>query len=112
MIRRPPRSTLFPYTTLFRSVHAEILTVHPFGSGDDLVARAVEHAVLVAAGVDPQGLVPVEAAHAAAPALYRAALEGYRSGSVAGVRGWLLYCAGTLGRGAELSGLVGDRTRG
>src|SRR5258707_13977515 len=24
MIRRPPRSTLFPYTTLFRSVAAEI----------------------------------------------------------------------------------------
>src|SRR5256885_10129805 len=23
MIRRPPRSTLFPYTTLFRSVHIE-----------------------------------------------------------------------------------------
>src|SRR3712207_5764078 len=23
MIRRPPRSTLFPYTTLFRSVHEE-----------------------------------------------------------------------------------------
>src|SRR5258708_21205348 len=26
MIRRPPRSTLFPYTTLFRSVHSG----HPF----------------------------------------------------------------------------------
>src|SRR2546429_6693394 len=25
MIRRPPRSTLFPYTTLFRSVHARRL---------------------------------------------------------------------------------------
>src|SRR2546430_2951832 len=25
MIRRPPRSTLFPYTTLFRSVHAVLL---------------------------------------------------------------------------------------
>src|SRR5256885_12096313 len=25
MIRRPPRSTLFPYTTLFRSLDAEIL---------------------------------------------------------------------------------------
>src|SRR2546429_4219638 len=24
MIRRPPRSTLFPYTTLFRSVHAAV----------------------------------------------------------------------------------------
>src|SRR3989449_7459214 len=25
MIRRPPRSTLFPYTTLFRSVHEQVL---------------------------------------------------------------------------------------
>src|SRR2546428_4078770 len=24
MIRRPPRSTLFPYTTLFRSIHARL----------------------------------------------------------------------------------------
>src|SRR2546425_7242259 len=24
MIRRPPRSTLFPYTTLFRSLHVEV----------------------------------------------------------------------------------------
>src|SRR3712207_8103883 len=31
MIRRPPRSTLFPYTTLFRSVRAHlwILPKHP-----------------------------------------------------------------------------------
>src|SRR2546422_4640178 len=28
MIRRPPRSTLFPYTTLFRS-HLDQLVVHP-----------------------------------------------------------------------------------
>src|SRR2546430_3651405 len=27
MIRRPPRSTLFPYTTLFRSVCPELVTV-------------------------------------------------------------------------------------
>src|SRR2546427_8399007 len=25
MIRRPPRSTLFPYTTLFRSIYRELL---------------------------------------------------------------------------------------
>src|SRR2546427_4805551 len=30
MIRRPPRSTLFPYTTLFRSVVAQIKTRRPF----------------------------------------------------------------------------------
>src|SRR5256885_7987805 len=31
MIRRPPRSTLFPYTTLFRSVRAYALRVHVDG---------------------------------------------------------------------------------
>src|SRR2546421_6024575 len=33
MIRRPPRSTLFPYTTLFRS-----LELHPEGLGSKLYA--------------------------------------------------------------------------
>src|SRR3712207_8242359 len=28
MIRRPPSSTLFPYTTLFRSVRLEIIATH------------------------------------------------------------------------------------
>src|SRR2546422_7565485 len=27
MIRRPPRSTLFPYTTLFRSIHTSVASV-------------------------------------------------------------------------------------
>src|SRR5438874_5379467 len=31
MIRRPPRSTLFPYTTLFRSVMPTALTDDPLG---------------------------------------------------------------------------------
>src|SRR3989449_11457458 len=29
MIRRPPRSTLFPYTTLFRSLIADLLLARP-----------------------------------------------------------------------------------
>src|SRR2546430_9951028 len=37
MIRRPPRSTLFPYTTLFRSLVAVIVPAH--GWRDDEVAR-------------------------------------------------------------------------
>src|SRR4051812_49594106 len=32
MIRRPPRSTLFPYTTLFRSLLAVLLGVAPFSA--------------------------------------------------------------------------------
>src|SRR2546422_4854703 len=36
MIRRPPRSTLFPYTTLFRSVHPG----RPAGGGHDRLGGA------------------------------------------------------------------------
>src|SRR3712207_2814960 len=38
MIRRPPRSTLFPYTTLFRSVVCSIENVDPMGvhTGDSV----------------------------------------------------------------------------
>src|SRR5258708_24314143 len=32
MIRRPPRSTLFPYTTLFRSQRDGIVLGEPFGA--------------------------------------------------------------------------------
>src|SRR2546430_12366879 len=32
MIRRPPRSTLFPYTTLFRSLHAHVPFVLVFAT--------------------------------------------------------------------------------
>src|SRR2546426_2500982 len=35
MIRRPPRSTLFPYTTLFRSGYGKILTTVPTGATVD-----------------------------------------------------------------------------
>src|SRR3712207_7652595 len=41
MIRRPPRSTLFPYTTLFRSRPAEMSLAHP---GDrDVRPRPARH---------------------------------------------------------------------
>src|SRR2546430_9206160 len=42
MIRRPPRSTLFPYTTLFRSMVLAVGHVHePLGVGGEVV-REVE----------------------------------------------------------------------
>src|SRR2546422_3746230 len=34
MIRRPPRSTLFPYTTLFRSVHEGLRVIIVFEGRD------------------------------------------------------------------------------
>src|SRR2546425_8224503 len=41
MIRRPPRSTLFPYTTLFRSAAAQLVTRAPGGQG--AVREVAEH---------------------------------------------------------------------
>src|SRR3712207_7261098 len=47
MIRRPPRSTLFPYTTLFRSTKALDSWIATFGSPDSairsLTASPVEY---------------------------------------------------------------------
>src|SRR5260221_2606376 len=48
MIRRPPRSTLFPYTTLFRSVFAQPLAALNASSGNPandapLPQRSEEH---------------------------------------------------------------------
>src|SRR3989449_10255472 len=50
MIRRPPRSTLFPYTTLFRSVWAEQLWLHRWlGKPNPAVAQGKDLATLAAA---------------------------------------------------------------
>src|SRR3712207_7916980 len=42
MIRRPPRSTLFPYTTLFRSVDLEEADVGAARDGEQDAVRAVD----------------------------------------------------------------------
>lgn len=88
-------------------VHAELAVVAPFGSVDDVLARAAEHMVLVAGGVDPRAAIPVEAGHARAPGAYRMALEGYATGTLVGVRDWVLHCTSALAAGAELSRLRG-----
>src|SRR3712207_7615978 len=47
MIRRPPRSTLFPYTTLFRSVSTYM--------GQEALSQDVSYDVCVKLGVDHMG---------------------------------------------------------
>src|SRR2546422_5758758 len=41
MIRRPPRSTLFPYTTLFRSAKGVLRAKSPFGAGLELLSEGM-----------------------------------------------------------------------
>src|ERR1043165_6559278 len=49
MIRRPPRSTLFPYTTLFRSLHARHALGRLLLHEAEQVARDSAHLDLLAA---------------------------------------------------------------
>src|SRR5689334_24433161 len=42
MIRRPPRSTLFPYTTLFRSLDGFARAVHAHPRGAQYAARLAQ----------------------------------------------------------------------
>src|SRR2546422_2812952 len=59
MIRRPPRSTLFPYTTLFRSDVHVIVAVHADPAHDQhpglLAAHVLEH-LLEGLAVEERGL--------------------------------------------------------
>src|SRR2546427_3887998 len=48
MIRRPPRSTLFPYTTLFRSLVALVLTLERYYPGTAPVPVAIAGGLLLA----------------------------------------------------------------
>src|SRR3712207_7686743 len=56
MIRRPPRSTLFPYTTLFRSAGVPRPDVGPIVRLYEGVAGLVKPAPIVAVSINTKGL--------------------------------------------------------
>src|SRR2546425_8762361 len=60
MIRRPPRSTLFPYTTLFRSVPTDVRGDNPrTGHGSVCRTNALQRSVGVRRSVVDVYLLPV-----------------------------------------------------
>src|SRR5690349_24244741 len=73
MIRRPPRSTLFPYTTLFRSrtpdlagvgeAHVLGALVHQFDEAHVVLAHRLRDGVPAAPGVQLRVVVAVAAQH-------------------------------------------------
>src|SRR2546427_7781191 len=65
MIRRPPRSTLFPYTTLFRSdQHHDVLTAMPVQQGQNAAVPEDEYERAPRLAQRPYVVVPH---HAVAP---------------------------------------------
>src|SRR2546430_16980440 len=97
MIRRPPRSTLFPYTTLFRS-HAEDIGRH--NAVDKVVGAAVIARVpITGRGLLVTGRISAELAYKAAgagpawvappsgPSTLAGAIAGRPGGGLGGARG-------------------------
>src|SRR3712207_8366584 len=57
MIRRPPRSTLFPYTTLFRSAYAIAAVLAAVAFLASLLAHELAHALVARRnGVEVEGI--------------------------------------------------------
>ncbi|NLG23484.1 MAG: Fic family protein [Actinomycetales bacterium] len=90
-------------------VHAELVTVRPFVTGNGLVARALERVVHRVGGLDPTGVAVPELGHAQkVGADYRGALTAYGQGGVEGVRLWLLHSAEAAVTGAGAGTAVAD----
>src|SRR3712207_6885168 len=102
MIRRPPRSTLFPYTTLFRSEGIPLTTLA--GTGNDYYAR-----IPVAADTFPSTVTVINAsddpvAEMSLPVTANVAVTGatYADGT-------LTVTAVSSDSGASLGGTAGTR---
>ncbi|MFK4111670.1 oxidoreductase [Streptomyces sp. NPDC002176] len=88
-------------------VHGELLALRPFTSHNGLVARAAERIVLIGSGLDPKSVCPAEVGHAdLGRASYLAALDGYVSGSPAGMAAWIAHCGRAVELGARESTAV------
>jgi hypothetical protein len=85
-------------------VHAELMTLRPFGSADDLVARAASRVVLVSRGVDPDALtVPEMGLLELGADSYVSALAAFAGGSPTGLAQWLTFHAASVQRGASFA---------
>ncbi len=92
-------------------VHAELATVRPFVRGNAVVARALDRALVQAAGLDPTGVAVTEAGHGSeGGAAYLGALTAYGRGDVQGVGLWITHCCNAVrsaaGEGAKVADAV------
>ena len=101
--------TLAPALVPAAVVHGELLATAPFGSADGVVARAAARLVMLGRGLDPTGAVVPEEGHLELGAdVYADALDGYRTGTPAGVALWVAHCAQAVALGARVGRRVAE----
>ncbi|MDQ6937196.1 MAG: oxidoreductase [Actinomycetota bacterium] len=94
-------ATRAPAVVVAAIVRAELLSLDAFAPASMVVANAAARLTLVERGLDPKSLVAIEVGSWERRAEEVAALAGYRTGSAAGVVGWLSHTAETVRLGAR-----------
>ena len=105
--KKHPNERTAPALVVAAVVHGELLTLRPFGTHNGLVARAAQRVVLIAEGLDPQAICPLEVGLAELGTdAYRNALGGYAAGTAEGMALWITHCAAALRLGVRESTAV------
>jgi hypothetical protein len=81
-------------------VHGELLALRAFPGPYGVVARAAARLELVASGLDPRSLIPLELEHLAREPEYVGSAGAFATGTPDGVRAWLRHCATAAQLGA------------
>jgi hypothetical protein len=85
-------------------VHGELLALRAFEGPNGLVARGAGRLTLIAAGLDPRGLLPVAVGHVGRQPEYLGAAGAYATGTRDGLRAWIKHCSAAVVEAAsELS---------
>jgi len=82
-------------------VHGELLALNAFGPVTGVIARAAGRLTLVASGLDPRGIIPVEVVHYERQPEYVGASGAFATGTPDGMRSWLKHCANAVELAAQ-----------
>ncbi|GIJ47373.1 hypothetical protein Val02_42590 [Virgisporangium aliadipatigenens] len=77
-------------------VHGELLALRAFEGPNGVVARAAARLTLIAVGLDPRGLLPVDLGHLSREPEYVGAAGAYATGTPDGLRSWLRHCGAAV----------------
>lgn len=77
-------------------VHGELLALRAFAGPNGVVARAAARLTLMAAGLDPRGLLAVEVGHQAREPEYVGSAGAFATGTPDGLRSWFRHYAAAV----------------
>ncbi|GIJ66476.1 oxidoreductase [Virgisporangium ochraceum] len=91
-------------------VHGELLALRAFEGPNGVVARGAGRLTLIAAGLDPRGLLPVDVGHLDREPEYLGAAGAFATGTPDGLRSWIRHCASAVTAAAGALSRICDET--